>query len=153
MRWMMPPTRRKSTSMMTELRYSEMIRLPSFSDRFEYLKLDGHVGYCTFDSLRYLNQRFYTSQQWRRIRREVIIRDNGCDLAHPDRPIDGRIYIHHLCPLTDRDILEATEHLTNPEFLVCTSFETHQAIHYGGETYRPRDYVPRRPNDTAPWRR
>lgn len=138
---------------MTELRYSELSRIPTFEDRFAYAKLDGQVGEFTFEHLRYLNQRFYASSQWKRIRRQIILRDKGCDLGHPDRPIDGRIYIHHLNPITEEDILEVGPHLVDPEYMVCVSHETHQAIHYGGELCRPKTYVARFPNDTAPWRR
>ena len=133
--------------------YSELILLPTFEERFEYLKLKGSVGKDTFGHDRYLNQVFYTSQEWRRLRDEIIIRDNGCDLGIEDREIGGKIYIHHLNPLGVNDILAHSEYLTNPEYLICTSFETHNAIHYGDINLLPRNPIERKRNDTCPWRR
>lgn len=133
-------------------RYTQLSRLKAFKERFDYLKLDGSVGNETFGSHRYLNQRFYKSREWRRARREVILRDDGCDLGHPDRPILGEIYIHHLNPITLDDILERKPCVFDPENLVCVSFKTHNAIHYGGEDTRPEEYVERQKNDTCPWR-
>lgn len=133
--------------------YSELIRLPTFEERFEYLKLKGPVGKDTFGHDRYLNQVFYTSQEWRRLRDKIIIRDNGCDLGIEGREIGGKIYIHHLNPLAVNDILAHSEYLVNPEYLICTSFETHNAIHYGDINLLPRNPIERKRNDTCPWRR
>lgn len=133
--------------------YSELVRLPTFEERFEYLKLKGSVGKDTFGHDRYLNQVFYTSQEWRRLRDEIIIRDNGCDLGIGGREIGGKIYIHHLNPLGVNDVLTHSEYLVNPEYLICVSFETHNAIHYGDINLLPRDPIERKRNDTCPWRR
>lgn len=133
--------------------YSELIRLPTFEDRFEYLKLKGSVGKDTFGHDRYLNQVFYSSMEWRRLRDKIIIRDNGCDLGVEGREIGGKVYIHHLNPLSTNDILTHSEYLVNPEYLICVSFETHNAIHYGDINLLPRDPIERKRNDTCPWRR
>lgn len=133
--------------------YSELILFPTFEERFEYLKLKGSVGKDTFGHDRYLNQVFYTSQEWRRLRDEIIIRDNGCDLGIEGREIGGKIYIHHLNPLGVNDVLTHSEYLVNPEYLICVSFETHNAIHYGDINLLPRDPIERKRNDTCPWRR
>ena len=133
--------------------YSQLIRLPTFEDRFEYLKLKGSVGKDTFRHDRYLNQVFYSSMEWRRLRDEIIIRDNGCDLGIEGREIGGKVYIHHLNPLGANDILTHSEYLVNPEYLICVSFETHNAIHYGDINLLPRDPIERKRNDTCPWRR
>lgn len=133
--------------------YSELVRLPTFEERFEYLKLKGSVGKDTFGHDRYLNQVFYTSQEWRRLRDEIIIRDNGCDLGIEGREIGGKVYIHHLNPLGTNDILTHSEYLVNSEYLICVSFETHNAIHYGDINLLPRDPIERKRNDTCPWRR
>ena len=133
--------------------YSELILLPTFEERFEYLRLNGAVGKDTFGYDRYLNQAFYTSYEWKKIRDQIIIRDNGCDLGIPGREIGRRIYIHHINPLRKDDVVSHSEYLRNPEVLICTSFETHNAIHYGDINLLPRDPVERKPNDTCPWRR
>lgn len=139
---------------MTELRtYSQLILLPTFKERFEYLRLDGEVGARTFGSDRYLNQRFYTSDEWRRIRDIVIIRDCGCDLAMEGYDILKGIVIHHMNPIAVDDILHHTEALTDPEYLICVSDATHKAIHYGDATLLPREPVQRIQNDTCPWKR
>lgn len=133
--------------------YSELILLPTFEERYEYLKLDGHVGEDTFGFDRYLNQAFYRSTEWKRIRRKIIVRDNGCDLAHPDREIVGPIYIHHINPISMKDLTDQTDYLRDPENLVCVSYNTHQAIHYGSTNLlTPTELVERRPNDTCPWK-
>ena len=132
--------------------YTEMMSYDSFDDRFAYLRLDGRVGKDTFGYDRYLNQAFYKSAEWKRIRNEIILRDNGCDLAHPDYQIVGRVYIHHLNPVTKKDVLDRSSILLNPEYLVCVSYDTHQAIHYGDENLLQPDLVERKPNDTCPWR-
>lgn len=140
--------------MMMKIRtYSELITLPTFIDRFEYLRLNGRVGEETFGFDRYLNQQFYQrDDEWKRIRDEVIIRDQGCDLGVLGREIQGRILIHHMNPITKRDILERTEFLLNPEYLICTLKCTHDAIHYGNEHGLYPDPIERRPFDTCPWR-
>lgn len=132
--------------------YSELIRLPTFEERFEYLRLDGLVGKDTFGFDRYLNQLFYESNEWKAIRNYIITRDGGCDLAIPELEITGRIYIHHINPLTKNDILDKTDYLLNPEYLICASYDTHQAIHYGNEDRLPRGPITRIKNDTCPWR-
>ena len=132
--------------------YSELIRLPTFIQRFEYLRLDGIVGATTFGSDRYLNQLFYTSEEWRRIRDIVIIRDNGCDLAIDGYDIPNRIVIHHMNPITVDDVLKHSAALIDPEFLVCVSDSTHKAIHYGDAGLLPRGPVERIQNDTCPWK-
>lgn len=134
--------------------YSELIRLDSFKDRFEYLKLNGSVGSDTFGFDRYLNQLFYKSAKWRSIRNDIIIRDDGCDLGVEDFQINGRIIIHHMNPINPYDIQNRTDLLLNPEFLICVSHNTHNAIHYGDITLLPSNEITeRRPNDTCPWRR
>lgn len=132
--------------------YSELVTMHSFEDRFRYLKLSGSVGYDTFGFDRYLNQSFYKSREWRKIKDEVIVRDNGCDLGVEGFDIYGRIYIHHMNPITVDDIIQQTELLLNPEYLICTSFNTHQAIHYGDETNLTLLPKERSKNDTCPWK-
>ena len=142
------------TSLTDQLRsYSDLINLQSFDERFRYLKLDGCVGDDTFGFDRYLNQRFYHSQEWKKIRDQVIVRDNGCDLGVDGYFIKGRIYIHHMNPITELDILSHSTFSVNPEFLICCSQETHNAIHYGDPKLLPtRELIVRRPNDTCPWK-
>lgn len=132
--------------------YHELISLPSFEERYEYLKLIGKVGAETFGYDRYLNQVLYRSSEWKRIRDKVIIRDDGCDLACSDRQIYGRVIIHHMNPLSKKDIVDKTDLLFNPEYLICVSHETHNAIHYGNVSQISKDPVERKPNDTCPWR-
>lgn len=133
--------------------YSELIKLPTFKERFQYLKLDGDVGVETFGFDRYLNQAFYSSDEWKSIRNQVIIRDNGCDLGIEGREIYKRIIIHHMNPITKEDLLYRTEYLLNPEYMICTMKNTHDAIHYGDENLLFKEPVERKPNDTCPWRR
>ena len=133
--------------------YSELRALHTFEERYEYLKLDGTVGEETFGFDRYFNQRFYHSTEWKRIKDDIIIRDNGCDLGMDGYEIWGRIYIHHMNPITLRDLEEQSEFLLNPEYLICASLNTHNAIHYGDESLLPRSIAERRPNDTCPWKR
>lgn len=133
--------------------YSELIRLPTFEERYKYLKLNGRVGEDTFGFDRYLNQNFYRSNEWRRIRNQIIVRDQGCDLGMPDREIGGKILIHHLNPIAVKDILLQTEFLLNPEYLICVSHSTHNAIHYGNENFLLTMPVERTKNDTCPWKR
>ena len=131
--------------------YSELIQLHTLIERFDYLKLGGIVGKETFGWDRHLNQRFYKSKEWRRIRDWVIIRDNGCDLGVDGYEIYGKIYIHHMNPIEVSDIVDVSEYLLNPEFLICVGDSTHNAIHYGDESLLPIDPVTRRPNDTRLW--
>ena len=133
--------------------YDELIQIPTFKERYEYLKLVGEVGKDTFGFDRYLNQNFYKSPIWRRIRNEVILRDNGCDLAYPDRPIPGKIIIHHMNPVDTDDVIYQREILLNPNYLICVSHITHNAIHYGDMELLPSDPIERKPNDTCPWRK
>lgn len=132
--------------------YSELIKLPTFEERFRYLKIDGKVGEDTFGFDRYLNQIFYKSDEWRRIRDTVILRDNGCDLAMKDWEIRGRVYVHHMNPITKQDILEHSAFLFDPEFLITTAHNTHNAIHYGDESLLPTGWTERTRNDTCPWK-
>lgn len=133
-------------------RYSELIQIPTFEERFEYLRLDGQVGVDTFGSDRYLNQIFYKSPEWKKIRDEIIIRDQCCDLAMPGYDIYGPVLIHHLNPITKEDILSRTDLLLNPEYLVCTIQSTHNAIHYGDVNLLITNPIERKPNDTCPWK-
>lgn len=132
--------------------YTELNRFPTFEERFRYLTTGGKVGDITFGGSRFLNQDFYRSVEWKRIRDLVIIRDNGCDLGIEDRPIYGRVMIHHLMPIVKDDLILRTDYLLNPEYMICVSHQTHNAIHYGSEDSLQKDYVPRSPNDTCPWR-
>lgn len=139
---------------MTKIRtYSELILLPTFKERYEYLKLGGKVGEETFGFDRYLNQKFYKSKEWRDIRDYVILRDNACDLGIEDREIHSRIIIHHMNPITKYDIVNQTEFLTNPDYMICTLKRTHDAIHYGDDSILFGDVIIRTKNDTCPWRR
>ena len=132
--------------------YSELIRLPTFEERFRYLKLDGLVGKDTFGFDRYLNQEFYRSKEWKEVRDFVIVRDNGCDLGMDGYEIVGRIYIHHMNPITVNDIVHSSDFLLNPDYLICMSHNTHNAVHYGDEDLLVTAPVERRKNDTCPWR-
>jgi len=134
--------------------YTKLITLPTFFERFQYLKLSGDVGVDTFGYDRYLNQQFYKSATWRQLRNHVITRDMGCDLAHPDFEIPGSIIVHHLNPISKSDVLEHSDYLLDPEFLVCVSDNTHRAIHYGDESLiLDSEPIIRTPHDTSPWRR
>lgn len=132
--------------------YSELITLPTFKERYEYLRIGGKVGEETFGFDRYLNQIFYKSKEWLDIRDEVIIRDNGCDLGIEGREIHNKILIHHMNPITVKDILERSDFLLNPEYLISTVKNTHDAIHYGDSSLLVKDPIERRKNDTCPWR-
>lgn len=131
--------------------YSELITLPTFEERFEYLKLSGRVGESTFGFDRFINQSFYRSKEWRDIRNRVIARDEGCDLADPDHKIYGSILIHHMNPLTVEDIEEGSKYLLDPEYLITTQNLTHNAIHYGDKSLLPKEYIERKPGDTRMW--
>ena len=132
--------------------YKELTKLKTYAERLSYLSLDGSVGNETFGSNRYVNQKFYASNQWRRIRNEVIIRDNGCDLGIEDMPINGNIYIHHINPLTMDDVVNGSPHLLSSEYLISCSHKTHNAIHYG-DVKEIKEHKDRTPNDTCPWKK
>lgn len=133
--------------------YSRMLHHSGFDDRFEYLKLhDGKVGGETFGSDRYLNQKFYMSKEWQDFRHQIIVRDNGCDLGVEGREIYGPIQIHHITPVTKQMIVDNDPLLFDPDNAVCTSPQTHKALHYGSLESTFKDYEPRRPNDTTPWK-
>lgn len=133
--------------------YSELMTLPTFLDRFEYLRLNGKVGEETFGYYRYLNQVFYRSAEWKKIRNLVIVRDNGCDLGLSGYDIHGKVYIHHMNPITVDDIRNRSEFLLNPEYLICVSHMTHEAITYGDKSLLLLEPIERTKNDTCPWRR
>lgn len=132
--------------------YKDLSRLESFMERYQYLKIHGKVGEETFGLDRYINQSLYKSQRWRNIRSQVIIRDNGCDLGVDGHEIDRYIVVHHMNPITLEDIEEERDVVFDPEYLICCTSRTHQAIHFGDEGLLPKDYVERRPNDTCLWR-
>lgn len=133
--------------------YTELCRLPTWEQRFEYLKLHGSVGGETFGADRYLNQAFYHSKEWHDLRRKIILRDNGCDLGFPGYEIAGKIYIHHMNPIEPTSIISNSDAIFDPENLICVSYDTHNAIHYGDIAYRDRNKLTeRKPNDTCPWR-
>lgn len=135
--------------------YTELIQIPDFLGRYRYLKLDNRVGEETFGWERYLNQKFYNSNEWRQFRNMIITRDFGCDLADRDHEFaEGeKIYIHHMNPIATEDIVYHTEFLMNPEYVISCRKRTHDAIHFGDETaimaYEP---IVRFPNDTCPWK-
>lgn len=133
--------------------YSELITIPTFEERYEYLRLQGRVGEETFGFDRWLNQVFYRTKEWKTVRDKVIVRDCGCDLAMFDRELQGRILVHHMNPILTRDIVNRTEFLLNPEYLICTSKNTHDAIHYGDSELLITMPIERSRNDTCPWRR
>jgi hypothetical protein len=132
--------------------YSELITLPTFIDRYRYLKIGGKVGEETFGFDRYLNQIFYKTREWLAVRDKVIIRDLGCDLGMRDREIGDRILVHHMNPIDKNDILTRSKYLLDPEFLICTCKTTHDAIHYGDESLLMLGPVIRTANDTCPWK-
>lgn len=133
--------------------YSEMVRLPTFLERYRYLKIGGQVGYETFGYDRYLNQILYRSPEWKRFRRDIIIRDNGCDLACDGYEIIGKVLIHHIDPITVRDIELRDPKIFDPENVVSVTLNTHNAIHYGDESLLITEPLVRTPNDTCPWKR
>ena len=140
------------TTMITNRCYSELITLPTFIERFRYLKLDGLVGMDTFGHDRWLNQVLYRSAEWKRFRNGIIVRDNGCDLGCEDRPIFGNILIHHINPLTIEDVLNRDPKIFDEENVICTQLITHNAIHYGDESILYQEPITRKPNDTCPWK-
>lgn len=131
--------------------YSELQRLQNFAEKFEYLKLGGEVGRETFGSERFLNQRFYSSAEWKRIRDWVIARDLGCDLGDREYEIHARPIVHHMNPMIPEDIIHGDSSILDPEFLITTCHNTHNAIHYGDASLLPRAPVERRPGDTKLW--
>ena len=134
--------------------YSELILLPTFEERLNYLRLYGNVGYETFGYDRYINQAFYRSKEWKLVRREVIARDNCCDLALTGFEINGEVLIHHMNPLSIDDIVMSTENLLNPEYLITVSHFTHNLIHYGNDrSIKSSMIAERKPFDTCPWRK
>ena len=137
---------------MTIRSYSELILLPTFEERFEYLKLNGRVGTDTFGFDRIFNQMFYQSQEWKTMRDKIIIRDYGCDLGLEGYEIYGKIIIHHLNPISIKDIENVTDYLLNPDYLITTTHLTHNAIHYGDKNLLPKAPIERRKNDTCPWK-
>lgn len=133
--------------------YKELSRLKTFQERYEYLRLKGDVGKDTFGFDRYLNQAFYSSPEWRSFRHSVIIRDNGCDLGDPEHEIRGdRIIIHHINPLTVKDLEDRSDALFDMNNVVCVSDRTHKAIHYGDDGLLPQNPIERKPGDTCPWK-
>ena len=139
--------------MMNIKTYSELSKLTTFEERYRYLRLGGRVGEETFGFDRWINQMFYKDPEWLKIRDEVIIRDNGCDLGIEGREIYSRIIVHHMNPITKADILDRSEFLLNPEYLICTVKNTHDAIHYGDKNLLITLPMERNVNDTCPWRR
>lgn len=137
----------------TNRSYSELMSFDTFEDRYEYLRLYGDVGMETFGSHRYLNQVLYNSPEWRRFRREVIIRDNGCDLVCEDRPLFDYIIIHHINPITIEDVVNRSPAIFDFENVVCVSDITHKAIHYGNSDILLGVMVERKPGDTCLWKR
>lgn len=132
--------------------YSELQRFSTFEERFKYLSLKGQVGEETYGFDRWINQRFYRSKEWKQIRDYVIVRDSGCDLGIIGREIPERIIVHHINPILVKDITDVSEYLINPEYLICTSNNTHQAIHYGDESLLILEPVQRTLHDTCPWK-
>lgn len=132
--------------------YSELIRFKTLEERYRYLRIGGRVGEETFGFDRWMNQVFYKDPRWRDIRDEVITRDNGCDLGLEGYDIHGKIFVHHMNPVTKDDILYNFDSLLNPEFLISTSKRTHDAIHYGNEDLLPQSPIVRTRNDTCPWK-
>lgn len=141
------------TKMETIKTYSELMSIPTFEGRYQYLKLSGRVGSATFGSSRYLNQILYTSREWLSFRDAIIIRDDGCDLGCSDRKIVGRVIVHHIDPITVEDVINRHPKVFDPENVICVSHITHEAIHYGDEDLLMKDPVERRPFDTCPWRK
>ncbi len=133
--------------------YSELSQLATFEERYRYLRLGGRVGEETFGFDRWINQTFYKDPEWLKVRDIVIIRDNGCDLGIEGREIYSRIIVHHMNPITKADILDRSKFLLDPEYLICTVKNTHDAIHYGDENLLITLPMERSPNDTCPWRR
>lgn len=132
--------------------YSKLSQLKTFEERFDYLSLKGHVGEETYGFDRWINQRFYRSPEWKQVRYYVIERDTGCDLGIPGREIQSHIIVHHINPILVKDITDSTEFLLNPEYLICTTERTHNAIHYGDASLLLVMPPERTKNDTCPWK-
>ena len=132
--------------------YRELRRLSTFEERFKYLSLKGSVGESTFGFDRYLNQMLYKSREWRHVRDIIIIRDEACDLGIPGYEIESQILIHHMNPITIDDIESGNQDIFEPDFLICTTYNTHRAIHFGDESLLPKPPIVRRPHDTTLWR-
>jgi hypothetical protein len=132
--------------------FSELSKLKTFEERFDYLNLSGQVGDPTFGYDRIFNQYFYHSKEWRQARNKIILRDNGCDLGVPGYEIHGRIYVHHINPVSLEDVEEMSDRLFDPDNLICVSFDTHNAIHFGTKRTIPKVPIERTPGDTCPWR-
>ena len=131
--------------------YHGLSRLQTFEERYKYLRLNGVVGRSTYGFDRYLNQKFYTSTEWRRVRNFVILRDGGCDLGVAGREIRDKIIVHHMNPMSVEDIEHGDEDILNPDYLIATTLNTHNAIHYGDESLLPKKFTERRPGDTKLW--
>lgn len=131
--------------------YSELVQFETFEERFRYLKLKGILGDATFGFDRWINQRFYKSQEWNQIRMQIIVRDNGCDLAVPGYEIGSELLVHHMNPLRPSELIHGSSSILDPEFLILTSLPTHNAIHYGDESLLPRGPIVRVPGDTTLW--
>lgn len=131
--------------------FTQMSQFDTLEDRFDYLQLRSSVGLATFGFDRWLNQDFYSSRVWRQVRQKVIVRDGGCDLGVPGYDIHGRVIIHHMNPIDASQLVEGDESVLDPEFLVCTTHRTHNAIHYGDKSLLPKEFIPRRAGDTKLW--
>lgn len=140
------------TNMTTRRSYSELIRLKTFDERFEYLKMSAKIGDDTFGYERVFNQKFYGSPEWKEFRRQVIIRDQGFDLGIEDHPIGGRIEVHHINPITIDELMNRSDSLMDLDNVICVSSNTHKAIHFGDSSLLPKDPIERTPNDTCPWK-
>ena len=132
--------------------YRECMRLPTFQERYRYLQIGGRVGKETFGFDRYLNQMLYRTPEWKRFRRDMIVRDNGCDLGCEGYEIYGNVLVHHINPITVEDVINRNPCIFDPNNVICTSLNTHNAIHYGDETLLITEPVVRKPNDTCPWK-
>lgn len=137
---------------MSKKTYSQVLAYPTFEERLEFLKLRGVVAYQTFGGSRWVNQGFYSSKEWKNFRRDIILRDNGCDLGLEDFPIYGKIILHHITPISKDDLLHGSECLLDPNNVICVSLSTHNAIHYGDADLALRKPIVRTPNDTCPWK-
>jgi hypothetical protein len=133
--------------------YSELLQHHTLEDRFKYLSLRGRVGEATFGFDRYVNQQFYRSAEWKHVRQQIILRDEGCDLGLPGYEIHGKIIIHHMNPMLLADLVEGDDSVLDPEYLICVTLPTHNAIHYGDVSLLSKPFVERRPGDTALWTR
>lgn len=143
----------KMTTNIKTRSYSELIKMDSYLDRFHYLKLGGRVGKETFGFDRYLNQTLYRSEEWKRFRRDIIIRDNGCDLGCDGYEINDKILIHHINPLTPEDVINRSYKIFDRDNVISCSLNTHNAIHYGDATLLVTGPIERTPYDTCPWKR